>query len=130
MDDFWKDAEVVSMYTTDQAIEDGDLVEMTQSPAMQRLTYRYIRPDHRVVVTRGVFDLLAGEDVNDVQTFLANWQRVLVEAHNAGKGNPRDTLWVIFPKLDGVEVRMWIGLEGWSMSDGTPKLTFMLPEEY
>ncbi len=59
MDDFWANAEVISMYTRAQAIEDGLLMNVTETAkeagiklpmaVTQRLWAEYITPDPRSV---------------------------------------------------------------------------------
>ena len=59
MNDFWADAEVISSYTRAQAIEDGVLVDVTETAkkagikfpvaVTQRLLSEYITPDPRAI---------------------------------------------------------------------------------
>ena len=74
IDDFWKDAEVISVYTDEQAVEDGVLIPVEFGDITR--------------ITRSVLEDFKGE--NAVEEFLAFINEVLRKSKENARKNPDD----------------------------------------
>lgn len=119
------DFEVVYSYSTQDALDDGVLVDAATHPDLQTVTLLNWNTDRiRIIVSSGLLSVL--QETGNVR---ANWQRInrqLVEQNRQQTGDFAE----LYLRISGKEVTIWVGCEPFGIDDPTPKLTFYLPEEH
>jgi len=131
MEDFWSDAELVSVYTDEQAVEDGLLVNLTELFGFLVFRGRTVNR-----MTRHLFD--------EMKPFLIDVSKsmgaVVTDREDISPGQTRDLRKTLQTKLRyaidtadpgserGVHFQLPPNL--WLVANGTDGWTVMLPEDY
>ena len=119
------DFEVVYSYSTQDALDDGTLVDATIHPDLRTVTLLQWNTDRiRIVVSSGLLAVL-----QDADNIKVDWQRINRQFIQENRHRSSD-LSELAIQIGNREVRIWVGCESFEADDPTPKLTFFLPEEY
>jgi hypothetical protein len=118
------DFEVVYSYSTQDALDDGVLVDAATHPDLQTVTLLNWNTDRiRIIVSSGLLALL--QDAGNVS---ADWQRInrqFVREHCQQSSDFTE----LRLRIGSSQITIWVGCEQFGIDDSTPKLTFYLPEE-
>lgn len=119
------DFELIYSYTTQDALDDGTLVDAAIHPDLRTVTLLNWNTNRiRVIVSSGLLATL-----RTAGNIIVDWQRInrrlIEESHNQASDFTALTL-----KIGDDEVMIWVGCEPFGADDPTPKLTFYLPEEH
>ena len=121
LDDF----EVIYTYSTQNALDDGILVDAAAHPDLYAVTLLNWNVDRiRIIVSSGLLSTL-----QEAGNIGADWQRlnrqfIQENRHKSGNITELDLL------IGGDQVTIWVGCEPFGSDDPMPKLTFYLPEEH
>ena len=119
------DFEVVYSYSTQDALDDGTLVDAATHPELRTVTLLNWNVDRiRIIVSSGLLAVL-----QEAGTVGIDWQRINRQFIHENRHRSSD-LSELAIQIGDHEVRIWVGCEPFGSEDPTPKLTFYLPEEH
>jgi hypothetical protein len=119
------DFEVVYSYSTQDALDDGVLVDAATHPDLQTVTLLNWNTDRiRIIVSSGLLALL--QETGNVG---ASWQKINRQFIRHNQQQPDDFAELKLP-IGGNEVTIWVGCEPFGPDDRMLKLTFYLPFEH
>lgn len=130
MDNFWKDAEVISRYTREQALEDGFLVDVTTQAKEAGFVWPVAMTNEVWCECVKVPDGVQGQDIDgrlwDIFTMLrfaikqaASTDRILFSVIVRNHNRARTT------KADTVQLKAMVG----GGDNGEPVITIMNPDQ-
>jgi hypothetical protein len=117
--------ELVYAYTTQDALDDGVLVDAATHPDLRVVTLLNWNTERiRIIVSSGLLALL--QDAGNVS---ADWQEInrQLVRHDC---QPFSDFAELKLRIGDNDVTIWIGCEPFGPGDPMPKLTFYLPEEH
>jgi hypothetical protein len=119
------DFEVIYTYSTQDALDDGTLVDAAIHPDLSAVTVLNWNIDRiRIIVSSGLLALL-----QDTGNFKAIWQKINQQFVRENRQLSTDFTELRI-KIGGKQITIWVGCEPFGVDDSTPKLTFYLPEEH
>ena len=127
MKNIFEDAEVISAYTWDEAIADGQFIEVTETAKEAGITIP-------TAVTASVYHRYVAcnpmPDGSDLKGRL--WDTVWTFSR-AAKGKKTSMIEFVVAYWDGIrnkDVTLWATLGARGPNDSSPIITIMLPEDY
>ena len=119
------DFELIYSYSTQEALDDGTLVDAAIHPDLRTVTrLQWNTARIRIVVSCGLLAVL-----QDAGSVAVEWEKINRQFIQGNRRNPTDFTELTVKSGDR-EVRIWVGCEPFGADDPTPKLTFYLPEEH
>lgn len=119
------DFEVVYSYSTQDALDDGTLVDAATHPELCTVTLLNWNVDRiRIIVSNGLLAVL-----QEAGTVGIDWQRVNRQFIHENRQKASD-LTELRLHIGESQLAIWVGCEPFGAEDPTPKLTFYLPEEH
>ena len=119
------DFEVVYSYSTQDALDDGTLVDAATHPELCTVTLLNWNVDRiRIIVSSGLLAVL-----RQAGNLITDWQRINRQfiQENCQRSSHFTELKL---QIGGNQVTIWVGCEPFGAEDPTSKLTFYLPEEH
>jgi hypothetical protein len=118
------DLEVVYSYSTQDALDDGALVDAAIHPDLRTVTLLNWNTDRiRIIISCGLLAVL--EEAGNVGV---EWQKINRLFIRENRQRSADLIELECP-MGGSQVIIWVGCEPFGVEDPMPKLTFYLPEE-
>jgi hypothetical protein len=119
------DFEVIYTYSTQDALDDGTLIDAATHLDLRNVTLLNWNIDRiRIIVSNGLLATLS-----EAGNIKVDWQRINREFIQENRQRSSD-----FAELKlyigSSQVTIWVGCEPFGADDPTPKLTFYLPEEH
>lgn len=119
------DFEVIYTYSTQDALDDGTLVDAATHPDLRTVTLLNWNVDRiRIIVSSGLLAVL-----REAGNVIADWQRINRQFIQENRKKASDVTELKL-QIDGSQVTIWVGCEPFGADDPTPKLTFYLPQEH
>ncbi len=118
-DNFFEDAEIISSYIADQAVEDGTLVDVSEMAKEAGFTIP-------VRITRTVHDLCEPPKSNKIQSYSGRLWDVLWMALNAIRRATDESMTTFTVKIGKRNHEMWATLDHTS----GPAIHIIKPEDY
>ena len=119
------DFEVIYSYTTQDALDDGTLVDAATHPDLSTVTLLNWNIDRiRIIVSCGLMAVL--QDAGNIKV---DWQRINRQFIQENRHRSSD-LSELTIQIGDREVRIWVGCEPFGADDPAAKVTFYLPEEH
>lgn len=119
------DFEVIYSYSTQDALDDGVLVDAAIHPDLRTVTLLHWDTDRvRIVITCGLLAVL-----QETASVAVEWERINRQFIQGNRRNPSDFTELTI-KSGNSEVTVWVGCEPFGADDPTPKITFYLPSEH
>jgi hypothetical protein len=119
------DFEVVYTYSTQDALDDGTLVDAATHPELCMVTLLNWNVDRiRIIVSSGLLAVL--RQAGDI---IADWQKLNRQFIRENSQRSSDFTELKL-QIGSSQVTIWVGCEPFGAADPTPKLTFYLPEEH
>lgn len=117
--------EIVYAYTTQDALDDGVLVDAATHPDLRTVTLLNWNTDRiRIIVSSGLLAVL--QEAGNIK---AEWQKI--NRHFIKENHQRSSDFTeLRIEIGSSQVTIWVGCEPFGVDDSTPKLTFYLPEEH
>jgi hypothetical protein len=121
----FEDFELIYSYSTQDALDDGTLVDAATHPDLRTVTLLQWNTGRiRLIVSCGLLAVL-----QEAASVAVEWERINRQFIQGNRRNPGDFT-ELTVKIGDREVRIWVGCEPFGADDPTPKLTFFLPQEY
>jgi hypothetical protein len=121
LDDF----EVIYSYTTQDALDDGTLVDAATHSDLSDVTLLNWNTDTvRIIISSGLLALL-----REGGNIKRDWQRINRQFIQENRQRSTD-LTELKLQIGDSQLTIWVGCEPFGEEDPTPKLTFYLPEEH
>jgi hypothetical protein len=119
------DFEIIYTYSTQDALDDGTLVDAATHPDLGAVTLLNWNVDRiRIIVSSGLLVILS-----EASNIKVDWQRINRQFIQENRHRSID-LSQLTLQIGGNDVTIWVGCEPFGANDPTPKLTFHLPEEH
>lgn len=121
----FEDFEVIYTYSTQDALDDGTLIDAAMHPDLSAITLlNWDASRVRIIISSGLLAVL-----QEAGNVIADWQRINRQFIQENRHRSGD--FTELKLLLGVgQVTIWVGCEPFGSEDPTPKLTFYLPEEH
>lgn len=119
------DFEVIYSYSTQDALDDGVVVDAANHPDLRTVTLLNWNTDRiHIIVSSGLLAVL-----QEAGNVMADWQRINRQFIQANRQMSSDFTELKL-QIGNDQVTIWVGCEAFDSYDPTPKLTFYLPEEH
>lgn len=119
------DSEVVYSYSTQDALDDGVLVDAATHPSLRTVTLLNWNTDRiRIIVSSGLLAVL-----HEAGNIMADWQRINRQLIQGNRQKSNDFTELKLP-IGGNQVTIWVSCEPFGTDNPTPKLVFYPPEEH
>ena len=119
------DFEVIYTYSTQDALDDGTLVDAATQLELRTVTLLNWNGDRiRIIVSSGLLAVL--QEAGNVGV---DWQRINHQFIQENRQRSSDFTELKL-QIGSSPLTIWVGCEPFGVEDPTPKLTFYLPEEH